>query len=119
MANEFYEKFAEQLQKEIEQKEDITFGVVEEHLFANFVVPGWPPDNEFSHSAGVFERSVLPIDVPEMKTTANFILRKIKGKDLISIRPYFQSIGVNEEPTETLQKTEDTLWKSSTHQTGI
>ncbi|MBM9519147.1 DEAD/DEAH box helicase family protein [Desulforhopalus vacuolatus] len=39
MANESYEKFAEQLQKEIEQEEGIKFGVVEEHLFANIVVP--------------------------------------------------------------------------------
>ena len=35
MANESYEKFAEQLQREIEQEEDIRFGVVEKHLFAN------------------------------------------------------------------------------------
>ena len=39
MANESYEKFTEQLQKEIEQEEGIKFGVVEEHLFANIVVP--------------------------------------------------------------------------------
>jgi type III restriction enzyme len=39
MANESYEQFAEQLQKEIEQEEGIKFGVVEEHLFANIVVP--------------------------------------------------------------------------------
>ncbi|MCK9176025.1 MAG: DEAD/DEAH box helicase family protein, partial [Desulforhopalus sp.] len=39
MANESYEKFAEQLQKEIEQEEGIKFGMVEEHLFANIVVP--------------------------------------------------------------------------------
>ena len=39
MANESYEKFAEALQKEIEQEEGIKFGVVEEHLFANIVIP--------------------------------------------------------------------------------
>ncbi|MGJ8525084.1 Type III [Halomonadaceae bacterium LMG 33818] len=39
MANESYEKFAEQLQKEIEKEEGIQFGVVEKHLFANIVVP--------------------------------------------------------------------------------
>ncbi|PIE51619.1 hypothetical protein CSA37_10395 [Candidatus Fermentibacteria bacterium] len=38
-------------------------------------------NNEFSHQAGVFERSVLPVDVPEMKTAANFILWKTKEKD--------------------------------------
>ena len=39
MANETYEQFAQALQKEIEQEEGIKFGVVEEHLFANIVVP--------------------------------------------------------------------------------
>lgn len=39
MANESYEQFAEQLQKEIEKEEGITFGVVEQHLFASIVVP--------------------------------------------------------------------------------
>lgn len=45
MANESYEQFAEQLQKEIEQEEGIKFGVVEKHLFANIVVPV----NDYSH----------------------------------------------------------------------
>ncbi len=39
MANESYVKFAEALQKEIEQEEGIKFGVVEEHLFANIAIP--------------------------------------------------------------------------------
>lgn len=38
MANESYEKFVEQLQKEIEDEEGIRFGVVEKHLFANIVI---------------------------------------------------------------------------------
>ena len=47
MANESYEKFAEQLQKEIEQEEGIKFGVVEEHLFANIVIPVDDYNNEY------------------------------------------------------------------------
>ena len=47
MANESYEKFAEQLQKEIEQEEGIKFGVVEEHLFVNIVVPVDEYNNEY------------------------------------------------------------------------
>ena len=39
MANESYEEFARQLQREIEQEEGIRFGVVEQHLFANIPVP--------------------------------------------------------------------------------
>jgi type III restriction enzyme len=37
MANESYESFVDGLQKEIEKEENIRFGVVEEHLFANLV----------------------------------------------------------------------------------
>ncbi len=47
MANESYEKFAEQLQKEIEEEEGIKFGVVEEHLFASIVVPVDDYNNEY------------------------------------------------------------------------
>lgn len=39
MANESYEDFAKQLQKEIEEETGIKFGVVEKHLFANIPVP--------------------------------------------------------------------------------
>lgn len=38
MANESYEEFVSQLQKEIEAEEGIKFGVVEKHLFANIVI---------------------------------------------------------------------------------
>lgn len=53
-------------------------------------------NNEFSHLEGIFERSVLPIDVPEMKTTANFILLKIKEKDRDQYLALLQSIGADE-----------------------
>lgn len=64
-------------------------------------------NNEFSHLAGVFERSVLPVDVPEMKTTANFILRKIKEKDPDQYAALLQSIGVSEELIEEPQSAVD------------
>ena len=38
MANESYEEFARQLQKEIEEEEGIRFGIVERHIFANIPV---------------------------------------------------------------------------------
>lgn len=53
-------------------------------------------NNEFSHLEGVFERSVSPIDVPEMKTTASFILRKIEEKDPDQYSALLQSIGVED-----------------------
>jgi hypothetical protein len=50
-------------------------------------------NNEFSHLEGVFERSIQPIDVPEMKTVARFILRKIQEKDPDQYTALLQSIG--------------------------
>lgn len=47
MANESYEEFAEQLQKEIEEEEGIRFGVVEEHFFAGLVVSINDSENEY------------------------------------------------------------------------
>ncbi len=49
--------------------------------------------NEYSHLAGVFERSIIPIDVPEMKKTAQFILNKIKEKDPDQYCALLESIG--------------------------
>jgi type III restriction enzyme len=40
IANERYEEFAENLQKEIEEETGIRFGVVEEHEFAGIAAPG-------------------------------------------------------------------------------
>lgn len=54
-------------------------------------------NNEFSHLEGIFERSVSPIDVPEMKKTAEFILKKIEEKDPDQYSALLQSIGVNED----------------------
>lgn len=62
-----------------------------------------PKTNEVLHVAGLFESSVLPIDVPEMNTTANFILRKIKEKDPDQNSALIQSIEVTEELAEELQ----------------
>lgn len=50
-------------------------------------------NNEYSHLAGVFERSIIPIDVPEMKKTAQFILNKIKDKDPDQYCALLESIG--------------------------
>ena len=54
-------------------------------------------NNEYSHLAGVFERGSAPIEVPEMTTTANFILQKIREKDPDQYSALLQSIGVEEE----------------------
>lgn len=51
-------------------------------------------NNEFSHLEGLFERSMTPIDVPEMKKTATFILDKIKEKDYDQFEALLVSIGI-------------------------
>tara|TARA_R110002020_G_scaffold466202_1_gene688439 strand:- start:337 stop:2706 length:2370 start_codon:yes stop_codon:yes gene_type:complete len=50
--------------------------------------------NEFSHLEGLFERSMMPIDIPEMKKTATFILDKINEKDSEQYEALLLSIGV-------------------------
>ena len=47
MANESYEDFARQLQREIEEEEGIRFGVVESHLFANIPIPTGDHQTEY------------------------------------------------------------------------
>jgi wobble nucleotide-excising tRNase len=54
-------------------------------------------NNEFSHLEGLFERSMMPIDVPEMKKTSKFILDKIKEKDNEQFDALLMSIGVEIE----------------------
>ncbi len=50
--------------------------------------------NEFSHLEGLFERSMAPIDIPEMKKTAKYILDKIKEKDNEQYEALLLSIGI-------------------------
>lgn len=50
--------------------------------------------NEYSHLEGLFERSMTPIDIPEMKKTATFILYKINEKDSEQYEALLLSIGV-------------------------
>lgn len=50
-------------------------------------------NNEFSHLEGLFERSMTPIDAPEMKKTAKFILDKIKEKDNEQYEALLLSVG--------------------------
>lgn len=58
-------------------------------------------NNEYSHLEGIFERSMTPIDVPEMKKIATFVLDKIKEKDSDQYEALLQSI---EEETPNKSK---------------
>lgn len=51
-------------------------------------------NNEYSHLEGLFERSMTPIDIPEMKKTATFILDRINEKDSDQYEALLLSIDV-------------------------
>ena len=53
--------------------------------------------NEFSHLKGSLERGMTPIDIPEMKKIASFILYKIEEKDNEQYGALLESIGETKE----------------------
>lgn len=55
-------------------------------------------NNEYSHLYGVFERGMTPIEIPEMKKTAKFILDKVFENDSEQYNSLLESIG---EPPRT------------------
>lgn len=50
-------------------------------------------NNEYSHLYGVFERGMTPIDIPEMKKAAKFILDKVYENDSEQFNSLLESIG--------------------------
>lgn len=50
-------------------------------------------NNEYSHLYGVFERGMTPIDIPEMKKVAKFILNKVNENDSEQFNSLLESIG--------------------------
>ncbi|RUR13096.1 AAA family ATPase [Legionella septentrionalis] len=75
-----------------------------QYFFGEGKVPAVLTDrinNEYSHLAGIFERGSTPIEVPEMKTAASYILEKIKESDPDQYSALLQSINIIEE---SLQK---------------
>lgn len=55
-------------------------------------------NNEYSHLYGVFERGITPIEIPEMKKAAKFILDKLYENDKEQYNSLLESIG---EPIRT------------------
>lgn len=49
--------------------------------------------NELSHAYGTVERTSMPIDIPEAKKVAEFVLAKIKEKDPEQYDAFLQSVG--------------------------
>jgi wobble nucleotide-excising tRNase len=50
-------------------------------------------NNEYSHLCGVFERGATPVEVPEMKKTANLIIERLKA-DEDQFNSLLKSIGI-------------------------
>ena len=50
-------------------------------------------DNELSHLEEIFDRSMRPIEVPEIPKLANYVLSKVKEKDRDQYDALLKSIG--------------------------
>lgn len=50
-------------------------------------------NNELSHLEEIFDRGMLPVDIPELKKVAQFILDKIKSNDTDQYEALLESIG--------------------------
>ena len=53
-------------------------------------------NNEYSHLPGTFERGALPVEVAEMKTAAEIILKKLE-KDTEQYQALLESIGIEQQ----------------------
>lgn len=107
IANQSYDSFVSQLQKEIEEEEGIRFGIVERHLFANIPIPSedgktvyfgveashkvwnYLKDKGYISSSGAVQDSLridlkkgtieLPVDIQEHAESIIAVLRKVAG----------------------------------------
>ena len=61
-------------------------------------------NNEYSHLCGVFERGSTPVEVPEMQTSAQQIIGRLK-EDRDQYSALLNSVGLNEEPLEGIGAT--------------
>ena len=50
-------------------------------------------DNELSHLEEIFDRSMRPIEIPEIPKLANYVLAKMKDKDRAQYDALLKSIG--------------------------
>jgi hypothetical protein len=57
-------------------------------------------NNEYSHLSGVFERGSVPIEVPEMLSTAKLIIDTLKSKSPDQYASLMRSVGIDEKLTK-------------------
>ena len=125
MANESFQDFAENLQHEIEQEEDIKFGLVEEHSFANITIVNGDGEQEYlgvekskavfqylkeQHyisSSGIVQTSLkealhedrmdYPAEIAPHSRLVTAVLKKIAGKLNIKNKEEARTITLNKE----------------------
>ena len=125
MANESFQDFAENLQHEIEQEEDIKFGLVEEHSFANITIVNAAGEQEYfgleksklvynylkeqhyiSNTGSVQptlkealhdDRMEYPAEVNQHRRLLDAVLKKIAGKLNIKNKEEARTITLNKE----------------------
>ncbi len=59
-------------------------------------------NNELSHLEEIFDRSMRPVDIPELPKVVNFVLDTIKKKDKDQYDSLLRSIGESPENEERL-----------------
>ncbi|MGL5123002.1 MAG: type III restriction-modification system endonuclease [Fusobacteriaceae bacterium] len=78
MVNESYEQFVESLQKEMEEEENIKFGVIESYIFANIVV-------EIKHGKKIYLGHEKSEEIYNYLLTQKYINNKGKAEEKLKI----------------------------------
>ena len=69
-------------------------------FFGGEIIPSVFTDrinNEYSHLSAIFERGAIPVEVPEMKSAAELIIKRIKETDEAQYKSLLLSIGETPE----------------------
>jgi len=77
--------------------EDLKDGIRLQRFFGDETIPPILLDrinNEMSHLSGGLERGALPVEVPEMKQTAQAILNRLKTLDEEQYNSLLKSVGI-------------------------
>lgn len=104
MANESYEDFVEGLQKEIEKEEDIKFGVIEDHSFANIVIETETGEQAFlgAEASEAIWNGLLESKYIDQRGKVTDELKKALKEDTVALPEQFEE--QREAITATLKK---------------
>ena len=80
-----------------------------QHFFGKDRIPAVLTDrihNEYSHLSGIFERGSTPVEVPEMQTAAQQIIKRLK-EDEAQYSALLNSVGLSESSLEEIGATNE------------